>query len=187
MSPYKEIRHRMKNDDKTELYRFAMIWILCFGVFFAIEVFTRGVPLWFLVVVPPVTAFITMFIIKKASGLAGSSFYGGRKAEWSVREQLAGDLEKIRFSKRQGRFDEALLLATNYLKHLPQDPEALFLKAQILHEGFGYSESAKKCLEIIMKQIPTTDTLHSWVSSYHKDITSEVDLGEKVSPSGKTD
>lgn len=185
MSLYKEIRQWMKNDDRIEIYRFAMIWILCFGVFFAIEVFTRGVPLLFLVFAPLFTAVIVMFIIKKTSGLTASSFYGGRKAEWSIREQLAGDLEKIRFSKRQGRFEEALLLATNFLKHIPRDPEALFLKAQILHEGFGYSESAKKCLEIIMKEIPTTDTLHSWVSSYHKDITNEGDRGGKASLPGK--
>jgi len=172
MSLYKEIRQLMKNGDRTKIYRFAMIWILCFGVFFVIDVFTGAVPLFFLVFVPPVMAVIVMWIIEKASGLTARSFYGGRKAEWSVRQQLAGDLEKIRFSKRQGRYDDALLLATNFLKLLPHDSEALFLKAQILHEGFGYSESAKKCLEIIIKEIPATETLHLWASSYHKDITS---------------
>jgi hypothetical protein len=44
----------------------------------------------------------------------------------------------------------------------------------------------QKYLEIIMKEIPTTDTLHLWATSYHKDINSKVDL-EKASLPGKTE
>jgi len=110
-------------------------------------------------------------------------FYGGRKATWSVKEQLAGDLEKIRFSKRQGRFNEAHVLVNDFLKHLPHDPEALFLKAQILNEGFGNGGSAKKCLEIIMKEVPTSETLHCWASSYYEGITRKGEMGGNPSPS----
>ena len=168
----------MKNDDRTEIHRFAGIWLLCFGVFLVIDIATGGVPLFFLVFVPPVTAVIVMFIIKKAGGFIPRIFYGGRKARWTVREQLAGDLEKSRYSKRQGRFNEALALANNFLKYLPNDPGALFLKAQILHEGFGYGESAKKCLEIIIKEVPASETLHRWASRYYEGITSEGETRE---------
>jgi hypothetical protein len=122
-------------------------------------------------------AVIAMFIIKKTGGFIPRIFFGGRKAAWSVKDQLAGDLERIRFSKRQGRFHEAHVLVNGFLKHLPHDPEALFLKAQILHEGFGNCESAKKCLEIIIKEVPASETLHRWASSYYEGITSEGETG----------
>lgn len=143
MSLYKVIKQKMKNDDRTEFHRFAGIWLLCFGVFLVIDIATKGVPLLFLVFVPPLVAVIAMGIIKIGGSIAGS-IYGGRKARWSVKEKLAGDLEKIRYSKRQGRFDEALILANDSLKHLPNDPEALFLKAQILHEGVWSRRICKK-------------------------------------------
>lgn len=185
MSLYEEIRRQMKNGDRTEIYRFAMIWMVCFGVFLTIEVATGGIPLLFLFFAPPIMAVIVMVIIQKAGGSISRSFYGGRKAAWSVKEQLAGDLEKIRFSKRQGRFNEALVLVNDFLKHLPHDPEALFLKAQILHEGFGYGQSAKKCLEIIIKEVPASEPLHGWVASYYEGITSEGEMGQAPSLSRK--
>lgn len=177
----KEIRRRMRDSDRTEIYRFAKIWMVCFGVFLTIEVFTGSIPLLFLVFVPPAMAVMVMVIITKTGGSISRSFYGGRKAAWSVKEQLAGDLEKIRFSKRQGRFNEALVLANDFLKHLPNDPDALFLKAQILHEGFGYGESAKKCLEIIIKEVPASEPLHLWASSYYEGIISEGEVGQDPS------
>jgi tetratricopeptide (TPR) repeat protein len=125
-----------------------------------------------------------MVIIKKGGSIAGS-IYGGRKACWNVKEKLAGDLEKIQYSKRQGRFNEALALANDSLKHLPNNPEALFLKAQILHEGFGQGESARKCLEIIIKEVPTSETLHHWALSLYEDITSKGEIGQDPALSGK--
>lgn len=173
MSLYKEIRRNMKDGDRTEIYRFMMIWAFSFGVFLTIEVFTGMVPLLFLIFAPPIMAVIVMVILAKAGDSISRSFYRGRKAAWSNKERLAGDLEKIRFSKRQGRFNEALVLANDILKHLPHDPEALFLKAQILCEGFGYGESAKKCLEIIITEVPASEPVHRWASSYYKGIISE--------------
>lgn len=88
------------------------------------------------------------------------------------------DIKTELYSKRQGRFNEALALANDFLKHLPHDPEALFLKAQILHEGFGYGTSAKKCLELIMKEVPTSETLHRWAASYLESIGGEGEMEE---------
>ena len=162
----------MKDGDTTEILRFVRIWLFCFIAFLIFYVGTGRIPLLVLVFAPPIVAVMVLIIIKKMGSLSGS-IYGGRKAAWSVKEQLAGNLEKIRYSKRQGRFNEALALANDVLKHLPYDPGALFLKAQILHEGFGHDESAKKCLEIIMKEVPASETLHRWATSLYEDITSE--------------
>jgi hypothetical protein len=177
MSLYKAIRQKMKDGDRTEILRFVRILMFCFVPFLIFYVGTGRIPLLVLVFGPPIMAVMGMVIIKKGGSISGS-FYGGRKARWTVKEKLAGNLEKIRYSKRQGRFNEALVLANDFLKHLPHDPEALFLKAQILHEGFGYGESAKKCLEIIIKEVPASETLHRWASSLYEDITSEGEMGK---------
>lgn len=184
MSLYKAIRQKMKDGDTIEILRFVRIWMTCFLacppliLAWALGKIPLLVLVLVLVFVPPIMAIIVMVIITKMGGSISRSFYGGRKAARSVKEQLAGDLEKIRYSKRQGRFNEALAHANDFLKHLPHDPEALFLKAQILHEGFGYGQSAKKCLEIIIKEVPASETLHRWASSYYEGITSEGETGE---------
>ena len=59
------------------------------------------------------------------------------------------------------------------------------MKAQILHEGFGYGESAKKCLEIIIKEVPASETLHRWALSLYEDITSKGEIGKDTSLSRK--
>ena len=167
----------MKDGDTTEILRFVRIWMLCFLAFLIFYAGTGRIPLLVLVFAPPIVAVMVLIIIKKMGSLSGS-IYGGRKAAWSVKEQLAGNLEKIRYSKRQGRFNEALALANDVLKHLPHDPEALFLKAQILYEGFGHGESAKRCLETIMKEVPASETLHRWAASYYDSIAGEGEMGK---------
>ena len=178
MSLYKAIRQKMKDGDTTEILRFVRIWLFCFVAFLIFYVGTGRIPLLVLVFAPPIMAVIILVIIIKIGGSASRSFYGGPKARWTAKEKLSGDLEKIRYSKRQGRFNEALALANDVLKHLPHDPDTLFLKAQILHEGFGYGESAKKCLEIIIKEVPASEILHRWASSLYENITNEPEMGK---------
>lgn len=171
MHLYGEIRRIVKEGDRIELYRFLMIWAVVFGVFLTVEVYTGYVPAWFLIVIPPVMAAVVMGIVAGAGDKISRTFHGGPKAAWSAGERSAGDLEKIRFSKRQGRFEEALLLINEFLKQFPNNPEALFLKAQILHEGFGHDESARKCLQAILTEVPASEPLHRWANRYHEDIT----------------
>ncbi|HOI74646.1 MAG TPA: tetratricopeptide repeat protein [Syntrophales bacterium] len=171
MSLFGEIRRIAKEADRIELYRFLLIWAVVFGVFLTVEVYTGYVPAWFLVVIPPVMAAVVMGIVAGAGDKISRTFRGGPKAAWSAGERSAGDLEKIRFSKRQGRFDEALFLINEFLKQFPKHPEALFLKAQILHEGFGHDESARKCLRAVLTEVPASEPLHRWADRYHEDIT----------------
>ena len=183
MSLNKEIKRRIRDHDKTDVFRFIRFWMLSLLacapliLLWAFGKITSLVLVLILVFVPPITAVMALAIVKKGGSIAGS-LYGGPRARWTVKEQLSGDLEKIRYSKRQGRFNEALALANDVLKHLPNDPEALFLKAQILHEGFGHDQSAKKCLEIIIKEVPTSETLHRWAASYYEGITREREMGK---------
>lgn len=186
----KDIKRKIRDGDKTEVIRFVRIWLTCFLAcpplilawgFGKISLLTLVLALVF---VPFSMAVMVMVITKKIGTMAGS-LYGGPKAHWTVKEELAGDLEKIRYSKRQGRFNEALALVNDILKRLPHDPDALFLKAQILHDGFGHDQSAKKCLDIIMKEIPASEILHRWASSLFEDISREQKKGNAPSLSGE--
>jgi hypothetical protein len=188
MSINKEIKRRIRDREKTDIFRFIRFWMLSLLacapliLLWAFGKIALLVLVSILVFVPPITAVMALAIVKKGGSIAGS-LYGGPRARWTVKEQLSGDLEKIQYSRR--RFNEALALANDVLKHLPHDPDTLFLKAQILHEGFGYGESAKKCLEIIIKEVPASETLHCWATSLYENITSEQEMGQDPSLSGK--
>ena len=50
-------------------------------------------------------------------------------------------------------------------------PDALFLKAQILWEGFGRSVESKKLFRRVMQCVSTEDPLYRWSSHYCDEIT----------------
>jgi tetratricopeptide (TPR) repeat protein len=162
---------RIIDDNRTEITRFVMIYAIVFGVFLVIHSFTGEVPLLFLTVVPLVMTIIAMFILTKLGNAFGKAFYGGRRARWSIDEIMGGELDQIRFSKRNEHYEEALQNTNELLKKNPDYPEALFLKAQILHEAYGYNESARKCLQKILDTVPGDKEVHSWASDYLEKIS----------------
>ena len=101
---------------------------------------------------------------------------GGVLSGWSsrrltTRESLAADLEKARYSKRGGRFKEALTIINGALEKDPDFPDALYLKARILWEGFGNREEAQGCLKKVTEAVPKEETLHRWALNYYNEIT----------------
>ncbi|MFC1534327.1 tetratricopeptide repeat protein, partial [Thermodesulfobacteriota bacterium] len=80
---------------------------------------------------------------KLGSGLGGI-FTGWTSKTISLRDQLSADLEKARHSKRNGRFEESLDIINGVLNKDQSFPDALYLKAQILWEGFGRTAESKK-------------------------------------------
>jgi hypothetical protein len=73
------------------------------------------------------------------------------RSDWSVREQFAVDLKKAMRLRVEKEFDQANAILNSLLRRDPEWPEALFLKAQVMWEGFGNVGSAKSYLEKIMK------------------------------------
>ena len=69
----------------------------------------------------------------------------------TLHDQLAGELVKARLLKASDRFDEALEIISRTLDRLPDYPEALLLKAQILWEGYSDYSGAKACLKQIIR------------------------------------
>jgi tetratricopeptide (TPR) repeat protein len=104
-------------------------------------------------------------------GGAVNVFYGlGRKPS-GLRERLTGDLNVARHHKLCGRFEEAWIKIEGILAEDPEFPEALFLKAQILWEGFGDAKAAKQCLLQIIKTEPDKKAvLHRWALNLYGEI-----------------
>ena len=89
----------------------------------------------------------------------------------TLRDQFAGDVERIRILKRESRFTEALELAEVILTRDPDHPEALLLKAQILYEGFSKYSAANVCLSRILAMNPAPeDKLLHWAASLQEEI-----------------
>jgi hypothetical protein len=80
--------------------------------------------------------------------------YGPGRETTGPNERLAGILNGARYHKLCNRFDRALLALDAVLAEDPDFPEALYLKAQILWEGFDDHEGAKNSLLRIMQVGP---------------------------------
>jgi len=106
---------------------------------------------------------------KLGSGLGGV-LSGWRSRKISRRDQFSADLEKARHSKKEGRFEEALDIMNVVLNNEEKLPDALFLKAQILWEGFGRSVESKRFFRRVMKLVSTEDPLYRWSSHYCDEI-----------------
>ena len=120
-----------------------------------------------------VSAFVGTLVLflSNETGTASSSLIFGRdSANWTLHEQLSADLEKARHSKRQEEYDSALTTVQGVLTKAPEFPEALYLKAQVLWEGFGNSGDAKRCLKKVLWLVPYDETLHRWASSYYYEV-----------------
>jgi len=123
-----------------------------------------------------------IFTAYALSGKLGGSIIdwmlGSGRRKRNLREQLSADLERTRESKRQGDYDQALRLINEYLQKDADYSQALFLKAQILAEGFGRKAEAKRHLQKIIQMVPNDDPLHRWSLSYYDELN-EIE-GEKL-------
>lgn len=97
----------------------------------------------------------------------------------SPREQLSADLEKARHSKRNSRFQESLEIIEEVLRKDANFPEALFLKAQVLWDGFGKSVESKQIFRRVMKLVRAGDPLYRWSSYYINEITEKDKMSVK--------
>ena len=95
----------------------------------------------------------------------------------TLHERLAGELVKARLMKASHRFDEALEIINRTLDRLPDYPEALLLKAQILWEGYADYPGAKACLQqvIRMKKMRNEqeETVRRWCKTLLKEMLAE--------------
>ena len=97
--------------------------------------------------------------------------YGMGRRDRTLRDQLIATLNQARFHKMSKRHDLALACIDEVLVADPVFPEAIFVKAQILWEGYQDGAAAKKCLINLIKVEPDKGaTFHRWAVSLYKEI-----------------
>jgi tetratricopeptide (TPR) repeat protein len=105
-------------------------------------------------------------------GGAVNALYGTGRRIIGVRERLAGDLNVVRYHKLCNRFDEALIKIEEVLARDPDFTEALFLKAQLLWEGFEDREAAGECLLKIIKVEPDEKAVfRRWALNFYRELS----------------
>ena len=110
------------------------------------------------------------FTVEKFSSGLGVIFSGWSSRKVSPRDALSADLERARFSKSKGRFEEALRIINEVIDKDPKYPDALFLKARILWDGFGKRDEAVVCLKKVMALVQSHETLHRWALSLYEEV-----------------
>ena len=116
-----------------------------------------------------VSSFVVGIFATIFTGTVGKStssmLYGQGKSTIKLQERLEGDLQQARFHKMNHRYKEALGFVDGALEQVPDFAEAIFLKAQILWEGFENSGAARLCIREVMQLIPDKDeALHRWAA-----------------------
>jgi hypothetical protein len=97
--------------------------------------------------------------------------YGMGRVDRTLRDQVIGSLNQARFHKTSHRYDLALACINEVLAADSDFPEALFLKAQILWEGYRDAAAANLCLIHLMKAQPDKAAdFHRWAVSLYKEI-----------------
>jgi tetratricopeptide (TPR) repeat protein len=100
---------------------------------------------------------------------------GGLFTEWTAqkvgpREQLSADIARARHNKGKGQFVEALSIINQVLEKDPDYPDALYLKAHILYEGFENSKGALECLAKVIELVKDYGPIHRWAINYYDEV-----------------
>ncbi len=113
---------------------------------------------------------IVVFFMDVVSGAASSLLTGRREAVWTIREQVQGALSQARFNKENRDYEAALSFVNTVLEKDPDFAEALFLKAQILWEGFGQPHAAIQFLEKVLALEDENKMVQNHALMLHNDL-----------------
>jgi len=114
---------------------------------------------------------ISHFIIERLSSSGVNLLYGKRKPIWTQTEKFEGPLNQARHLKSKQDYVHARNMVDDILAQAPKFPDALYLKAQILWEGYRDAPSSRKVLAELLAIVPDKhDTYHRWAQSLLDDI-----------------
>jgi tetratricopeptide (TPR) repeat protein len=171
--------HKRKERDLARILRFFTGYFLMVGVLLAICILT-GMKVFtfkhvFIFAIPCIPlALVYVYVVEKLGSGVGALLTGWRSSRFTDREALSGDLGMAKYHKRDGNYEVALKIISKVLEKDSNYPEALYVKAEILWEGFGRLAEAKICVKKVLREVPYEQTLHQWASSlYDKLIKSE--------------
>jgi len=117
-----------------------------------------------------VISLIIMYAMDAVSGAASGLLSGRREAVWTIREQVQGFLSQARFNRKNENYPAALSFVNKVLEKDPDFVDALFLKAQVLWEGFGHSKAAIQFLEKILSLEDDNKMIKNQVLMLHTDL-----------------
>ena len=121
-------------------------------------------------------AFVIDSITDKIGYRWSRLFHGGRKPTWTIQEKFQGDLDQVLYLKRQKQFPQALQKVNEILNQEPEFAEALFLKAQILWEGYESAQGAKRYLNKAKNLVSPEEHLYRWICGYQDSINDAVKI-----------
>lgn len=125
-------------------------------------------------IVSAALSFCSVWLSGRFSTLGINLLYGIRSANWTLQEQLAGDINRVRVHKMNRQYDQAMIAVESVLDACPDFPEAWLLKAQILWEGYQDHSGARNCLIQVSKNtLHKKDPLNRWASALYRQIASE--------------
>jgi hypothetical protein len=123
-----------------------------------------------------IASFITWLCIETLGSSSVNLLYGKRRPVYSEYEKYEGDIHQARHQKTQKNYHKALVIVNGILKNAPDLPEALYLKAQILVQGYRKEDEAKILLERILIVLPKPgETYHRWARTLLDEINTEMD------------
>lgn len=140
---------------------FVVPLLLLFG--FTGILYSLGVSL----LVAPVIMYITSKLAKTAGNL-----YRGSSSLKSERELLLLELEKIRVLFGRLEYDQALKSINVFVGSNPEMPEAHYLKAHILWEGFKDKTRAISCLRKAMSCSEPGSDYYKWAMNFKEELNS---------------
>ena len=94
----------------------------------------------------------------------------GRRSTSTTREQLSGDVDRIKYLIRNKKYDEAFQIVESVLNQDPDYPEVLYFKGGILWDGFGLTTEAKETMLRVMALTSPEDSLYVSALDYRKKI-----------------
>ena len=133
------------------------------------QLFTLKHLLIFSIICIPLSGLYVYVVEKVGSGLGTFLTWSSKKV--GPRDIFSADLARARHSKSAGRFEEALAIINTVLVKDPDLPDALYLKATILWEGFRNRQESSSCLKKVMELVASHETLHRWALNYYEDLT----------------
>jgi len=123
------------------------------------SVFYRIVAFVLAMIISFAVSTLAKLFIDKVTGAWGG-IYGVRKPQWTLREQLAQAMVLTKHQKMVEQYDQAIRMVNEILDQDPEFPDALFLKAEILWEGFENSDAAIRYLRKTMRLTSETDLIN---------------------------
>ncbi len=161
--------------NKALIIRFILCFSICVGALFVIWSFTgsqlftlKHVFILSLCAIP--LSILYAYTVEKFGSSLGGILTGWTTQKISPREQLSADLAKARYSKGSGHFEEALSIINQVLEKDPDYPDALYLKAHILWEGFNNSKGALESLKRIVELVKEDEPIHRWALNYYDEV-----------------